>query len=108
MSGLAPATNYWFKIAPFIIDYGSGSADDGGVEGVDGVGPDATVYIRTSGKALPKPLITNAMITKSSNAIKLTWQFNEDEKRKGQDWTFGIFYGLKQVRECDTYMFLLI
>ena len=84
---MSPATNYVLTISPFLNLYDEDAP----------VGPEAKVAVRTPGKALPKPQIINAMITKNSNSIKLTWKLKDDEKRKNDNWQFGIFYGLRQV-----------
>lgn len=78
VAGLSPNTSYFFSVSVVI----------------DGVpGPAERVQARTSGKSLPKPIITDAQVTpESGTSIKLSWKLPDDEKRL-TGWTYGVFYG---------------
>ena len=83
VTGLSPDTSYVFGVAVV----------------ADGVaGPSERVLGRTTGKSLPRPTITDALVgPESGTSIKLTWRLPEDEKRL-TGWTYGIYYGTNQVR----------
>jgi hypothetical protein len=78
VGNLSPNTSYIFSVAVV----------------VDGVaGPVERVLAKTSGKSLPKPIITDAQVSpESGTSIKLSWKLPDDEKRT-TGWTYGIFYG---------------
>ena len=91
VTGLSPDTSYVFGVAVV----------------ADGVaGPSERVLGRTTGKSLPRPTITDALVgPESGTSIKLTWRLPEDEKRL-TGWTYGIYYGTNQVK-CEQRKFYL-
>lgn len=81
IQNLSPNTTYIFVINTII----------GGM-----VGPDSTrVSVSTTGKKLPKVIITDAAVFKSANSIKLTWKHPPEDKNK-DGWNYAIFYGVRK------------
>jgi len=80
--GLSPDTGYNFVIVAVYQQM---------------TGPQAVHKVRTPGKKLPRPTITDARVSvTSANAIKLSWSLDADEKRRDAGWNYAVFYGLKQ------------
>ena len=79
ITSLSPDTGYLFTIAP--------------VKG-EMNGPLSHVEVRTPGRCLPQPRITNAAVSpKGGNVIKLTWNLIQKKK---EDYEFAIYYSLKE------------
>lgn len=64
----------------------------------DVTGPPKTVMVSTRGRSLPRPTITDARLTPDKGtSVKLTWELPKDDKRRGDRWVYGIYYGTNSV-----------
>ena len=53
--------------------------------------------MKTTGKTLPKPEITEAnLVPTSGTTIKLTWKLSDDDAKNNEgSWNYAIYYGMK-------------
>lgn len=84
VTGLSPSSNYVYSV----------NIQCGNLTGLSTI-----KIVKTNGRQLPRPDITNAQLSPySGTAIKLTWDLPPDTKDDDNavTWNYGVFYGTSQ------------